>query len=128
MKQYEGVLIYPPESTPEVRKTQDKGFEDLVQKLQGKMLQKNEWGKKSLGYPLKKFREGFFVIADFEMDPSKMTEFRNSLELQEDLLKFMVTVKNLKADLKPPVKTPSAVPGSTTHAHPHPHPAAAPRP
>ena len=106
MKSYEGVFIFPPESTADARKEQYKNLDEVLAKFQAHVLQKTEWGKRPLGYPLKKFREGFFWILDFRMLPAKMTEFRKTLELQEDLLKFMLTIKNTKSEKKPAEKGP----------------------
>ena len=121
MKSYEGLFIYPPDAAAEVRKTQDKSLEDLVKKFEGKILQKMEWGRKPLGYPLKKFREGYFVVLEFQLPPLKMNEFRKALELQTDFLKFMLTIKQAKAPLKPAEKSPAPA-VSASHA------ATAPRP
>src|SRR3989338_869000 len=93
MKAYEGVFIFPPDAASEARKAQEKQIEDAIKKLQGVITQKTEWGKKPLGYLIRKYREGIFLIVDFQVDPLKMKELRNLFELQEDLLKFMVTVK-----------------------------------
>ena len=111
MKPYEALFIFPPEATPEVRKNQDKNLEELLKKFGGTIVQKTEWGKKLLGYPLKKFREGYFLLLEFQMESLNMTEFRKGLELQEGLLKFMVTVKNPKTE-KRPVKTAEKIPAS----------------
>lgn len=121
MKSYEGLFIYPPEAAAEARKAQEKTLEELIKKFEGKILQKTEWGRKPLGYPLKKFREGHFVVLEFQLPPLKMNEFRKALELQTDLLKFMLTIKQTKAPVKPVEKSP-------TPAVPAGHAAAAPRP
>lgn len=94
MKSYEGLFIFPPESTPDVRKNQLKNLDDLIAKFKGQVQQKNEWGKKPLGYLIRKYQEGYTLVYDFQMDPAHATEFRRGLELQEDLMKFMVTVKH----------------------------------
>ena len=94
MRSYEGVFIFPPEQTPENRKNQFKNLEDLLSKFQGEILHKEEWGKKPLGYPIRKFREGDFAVLEFRMNPGKIGEFRKALQLQEGLLKFMIVVKN----------------------------------
>ena len=115
MKSYEGVFIFPPDSTPDARKAQFKNLDDLFAKLQAEILQKNEWGKRPLGYHIRKFGEGHFCVIDFKMDPSKALEFRKSLDLQEEIIKYMVTVKNNFPDKKPakapkPARTPVAAP------------------
>ncbi len=104
MALYEGFFIFPPESTPEIRNKQDKSLEETIRKFQGSMIQKNEGGKRPLGYPIKKFKEGFFVVADFELAPSKVGEFRHALSLQEDFLKFMITRKPVSMKKEPSEK------------------------
>lgn len=125
MKRYEGIFIYPPEAGPEVRKNQEKTLEEIVKRFQGAIVQKNEWGRRPLGYPLKKFREGHFWVVDFDMPPANMTELRKTLELQEDLLKFMLTIKNLKADKKPADKIPAVASVGAAPSAPAPIPAPA---
>ena len=104
---YDGLIILPPEATPEVRKTQVKNLEDLVQKCNGTILQKVEEGRKPLGYPIRKHAEGYFLVFHFEMETGKVSEFKNALELHEDILTFMVTVQVLRKDKKNVPKLPS---------------------
>ena len=114
MTLYEGLFIFPPESTPEMRNKQDKSLEDLIRKFQGNIVEKNEWGKKILGYAVKKFKEGFFVVVDFQLDPVKVNELRHGLTLQEDFLKFMITRKPSHKAKKSPEK-PKAQPVKPVH-------------
>ena len=102
MTSYEGVFIFPPEAAGDTRKAQLKNLDELIGKFQGSVIQKNEWGKRPLGYPIRKIREGYFVVVEFGMPPSQATEFRKLLELQEDILKYMITVKK---ENKPEKKT-----------------------
>lgn len=116
MKSYEGLFIFPPESTPDVRKNQLKSLDDLITKFKGQILQKNEWGRKPLGYLIRKFQDGHFLVYDFQMDPSQATDFRKALELQEDLIKFMVTLKQVAKETKKPASKPAAVPSASAPA------------
>ena len=131
MKSYEGVIIFPPESTPEVRKNQLQGLDDLIRKHSGSVTQKLEWGKRLLGYPLKKHREGYILVVDFQMDPKNTVEFRKNLELQDDILHYMITIKleKLQRQIEPkepkttkpaePAKTPTRTPSSGSHVSSH---------
>lgn len=98
MKSYEGVFVFPPESAPEARKNQLKSLDELISKFGGTIQQKQEWGRRPLGYPIRKFSDGYYVICDFQMETSKAGEFRKGLELQDELMKFMVTSRNVKAE------------------------------
>lgn len=92
MKKYEGLFIFPPED-----KDQAVEVTKWIEKFQGKVLQKTDLGKKTIGYQIKKFRDGKFLVFNFEMDPSRIQDFRKDLEQQETLLKYMVTVLQEKS-------------------------------
>ena len=109
MKPYEALFIFPPEGTPEVRKAQATQLEELIKRFNGSLLQKTELGKRPLGYEVRKFREGFFVSVEFQVDPLKMQEFRKALELQPEVIKYMILVKKKQSEKKSAPK-PSSTP------------------
>ncbi|MDD5216711.1 MAG: 30S ribosomal protein S6 [Candidatus Omnitrophica bacterium] len=100
MKAYEGVFIYPPDSGTDTREREFRTLDDLIKKFQGTITEKIDLGRRQLGYSLKKFRDGYFLVLHFQMDPAKIDEFRKALELSEEVLKYMLTVKDLKAAAK----------------------------
>ena len=100
MKSYEGLFVFPPEATPDGRKTQIQNLEEAIRKYSGTVVQKVEWGKRPLGYPIRKFREGYFILLDFQMESLRATEFRKAIQLQEDFLNFMITVKTERKEAK----------------------------
>ena len=131
MKAYEALFVFPPESTPEIRKNQLKNLDDLFTKHKAQVTEKTEWGKKLLGYPIRKHAEGFSLVYNFQMDPAQAVEFRKGLDLQEDLMKYMVTIKpqeKVKVEKKAaapkvpaaspaaPVKPPFKAPAHTAQA------------
>lgn len=93
MRVYEGIFIFSPESTPDHRKAQDQVITGLIQKFSGQVINLTELGKKAIGYYVQKYKEGIFVIAEFKMAPEKMAELDQALRLQNEILKFMLTVK-----------------------------------
>ncbi len=95
MKLYEGLFILAPELSPETQKTQIDNVENLVRKFGGTVSEKIDLGRKSLGYPLKKFREGACWAVNFSLDSVKSPELRKALELDETLLKYLITVKEI---------------------------------
>jgi small subunit ribosomal protein S6 len=96
MRVYEGLFILVPEASVEARKSQLESIEDLIKKNKGTIRNKAEWGRKTVGYPLKKHRDGFYVIYDFEVETSVVGEIDRVLRLDENILKFMITIKNMR--------------------------------
>ncbi len=103
MRLYEGLIIFVPEATVEARKKHLEFFEGLVAKHGGAIRNKAEWGKKQIGYAIKKNRDGYFVVYDFDAAPAAVREIERGLLLEADVLKFMITLKIVKA-IKPKKK------------------------
>ena len=100
MNSYEGVFIFPPDIAPDARKAQLKSLDDLFSKVGAEIVQRMEWGKRTLGYPVKKFNEGHYLIIDYKMDSAKTEEFRKTIELQDSIIKYMITSRDFEAEKK----------------------------
>ena len=110
MKKYEGLFIFPPEITGESHKDPAAEVAKWIEKFQGKVIQKTDLGKKSLGHMIGKYKDGRMFVFEFEMDSSRTQEFRKELELQENLLKYMVSVPEKKPVLPPLPAAPAVTP------------------
>lgn len=93
MKVYEGFFVLPPDATADARKNQLAALENSIQKAGGKITQRQELGRRPLGYMIRKFKDGYMICWDFEMDPASQEGFRRTIELQEDIIKYMITNK-----------------------------------
>ena len=109
MKKYEGLFIFPPEVIGESHKDPAGEVTKWIEKFQGKVLQKNDLGKKTLGHPLRKYKDGRILVFEFEMNSSRAQDFRKELELQENLLKYMISVPGKKVTL-PALQVAAAAP------------------
>jgi len=111
MKKYEGLFIFPPEITGESQKDPASEVVKWIEKFQGKVIQKTDLGKRPLGHMIGKYRDGRTFVFEFEMSPSRAQDFRKELELQENLLRYMVSIPAKKHVLPPlPVAAPVAAP------------------
>jgi len=116
MKKYEGLFIFPPEITGESHKDPAAEVVKWIEKFQGKVIQKTDLGKKPLGHMIRKYKDGRTFVFDFEMDPSRAQDFRKELELQENLLRYMVSIPAKKPVLPPLPVAPVAAPVVTPKA------------
>ncbi len=49
----------------------------------------NIWGMRRMAYPIEKHVEGFYVLYEAVVDPTRITEIERSLQYMEDLLRYM---------------------------------------
>jgi len=56
----------------------------------GTLLNQEMLGKKKLAYPIKKTRNGFYVVQTFNLEPRKLTEFDNKLRAIESIIRYLV--------------------------------------
>ncbi|MGE5297852.1 MAG: 30S ribosomal protein S6 [Acidobacteriaceae bacterium] len=56
----------------------------------GTMLATEMLGKKKLAYPIKKTRNGFYVLQTFNLPPEKMRELDNKLRSLETIIRYLV--------------------------------------
>jgi len=113
MKIYETIFVFPPVVSSEEKDRLVKKLEESVLKHQGKIAKKTEWGKRPLGYAVKKFREGQFLLWDIELAPDQVGQFRKAAELMPELLKVSVMAKDPRMELPPaaapaPAQAPAA--------------------
>ena len=94
MKQYEGLIIYPSQAASDALGGGKNTFEEVLKKFNGKVSNRTELGRRSLGYPVKKSREGYCVAFTFELSPEKVDAFRRALQLTEDILTFTIVTKS----------------------------------
>ena len=115
-RKYEGLFIFPPEETPDASKEGEKRLDDTIRRLGGKVLDRSDWGRRSLGYPLHKLREGRILLWNFEMDTAQLAEFRRVLELDEKILKSTIVKKEEPKPAKESKKARKPFVKEETHA------------
>lgn len=98
MKLYEGLLMLEPGVTPETRNNQNKAIDELVKKHKGKIIRTEFVEKKPLGYSINKRKEAYVRVIDFQMPADSVNEFHKTLELNNEILKFMITVKKAEKE------------------------------
>jgi small subunit ribosomal protein S6 len=57
---------------------------------QGTLLSLEMLGKKKLAYPIKKTRNGFYVLQTFEMDGAKLQSLDNKLRSIDSIIRYLV--------------------------------------
>ena len=90
-RDYEMVTILSPEATEEdVTGTMER-LDHLISGGGGSVSQRDSWGVRRLAFPVKKFREGNFLLTRFTLAPDAVAEVNRGLAASEDIIRFLVT-------------------------------------
>ncbi len=98
MSVYETLFIALPSLTDEeVDKLVEK-VTSTIEGQEGKIRKIDKWGKRVLAYPIKKLNEGIYVLIEFELEKSRVSEVDRRMKLDESILRHIIV--NLDHDLK----------------------------
>ena len=89
MNKYESVVIIDPSVEEEKVKELSQKFTDIINS-DGKVEKVEELGKKRLAYEVKKNKEGYYVIINFEANPNLISELERNYRITDEVMKFMV--------------------------------------
>ena len=91
MNKYESVIIINPNVEEETMKSLIDRFSTLINN-DGKLEKVDELGKKKLAYEIDKNKEGFYVVFEFDANPSLIAELERNYRIADEVIKF-ITVK-----------------------------------
>ncbi len=92
MNKYESVIIINPNVEENTLNELTERFSTLINS-DGKVEQVNNLGKKKLAYEVKKNKEGYYVVLDFEANPNLIAELERNYRITDEVIKFIVIKK-----------------------------------
>jgi small subunit ribosomal protein S6 len=91
-REYETIFILHPDSTSAaVEKIADRCIE-VIDRLDGKLLRAENWGRRRLAYPVKKNRKGIYVYVRYLGYQDMVHELERNLRMLDPVVKYL-TVK-----------------------------------
>ncbi|MDO8614249.1 MAG: 30S ribosomal protein S6 [Dehalococcoidia bacterium] len=115
MRDYELVMVVSPEVGDEGLPATVERVSQFIQERGGEIRTVDQWGRRRLAYPIRRFTEAFYVVTHFALDPQAVRALEGNLDLAEDVLRHLVVrleeVKSPAVEGKPPAVevTPQAV-------------------
>lgn len=92
MNKYESVVIINPGLEDVAIKALLQKFTDLIN-TDGKVESINEMGMRKLAYEIKKQKEGYYAVINFEANPALIAELERVYRITDTVLKFIVVRK-----------------------------------
>jgi ribosomal protein S6/ribosomal protein S18 len=92
MRNYETIVIFKTGASEANISTINKKIEKVVTKKPGKLIKKDEWGIKTLAYPIKKEKQGKYAVWFFNADAKTVAELDKAIRFEEDILRYITLV------------------------------------
>ena len=90
MNSYELVYILQPDLDETTLAALNERIQQVITTNGGKVVSSELMGKRTLAYPIKKRREGYYMLVKAAMTQNTITELERSLRLSEDVLRHML--------------------------------------
>ncbi len=79
-------------------------IESLVEAVKGRVIRRDNWGKKRLAYRVARQDFAIYVYFEVQMDPSKVVELERTILITEEVLRHIL-VAHVEPAPKPEAKT-----------------------
>ena len=93
LRNYETMYIVRPTLDDEAVENVAKKVDEQIAGIGGTVEKTEKRGRKRLSYEVKDFKEGFYVLTDFQADPSQITELERLFRLNDDVIRHIVVRK-----------------------------------
>ena len=87
---YELTVIISPEVEDEKLDTAIDNISQFITEKGGVISGVDRWGKRKLAYPIKRFMEGNYVLAQFKLEPTLSKELEAKLQISEEVLRHLL--------------------------------------
>ena len=93
MRDYEVVYIFKPDLPADDVTSRLERYHKLLTGDDGSEITAVEhWGKRQLAYPIQNELNGYYVVAQFRCDATRLPEYERLLKLEDDLLRYLVVL------------------------------------
>ena len=89
-RQYELTFIIPPTLAEEDIKAIQATVQGWITDQEGEILKENHWGRRKLAYPIQNYKEGYYILLEFESQPSIIKELERRMRLSQEVIRYLV--------------------------------------
>jgi small subunit ribosomal protein S6 len=89
MRDYEVVYIFHPSLESEDVEEKLAGYHD---RLDGEITAVEHWGQRQLAYEIQDERKGYYVVAQFRVEPASLSSFEQALRHDEELMRHLIVL------------------------------------
>lgn len=90
MRAYEVMYIIRPELDEEQTNAVIEKFKSLIENNGGEIAKLDKWGKRKLAYEIKRSREGFYVLMEYNGEAGTTAELDRVFRITDEVLKYLI--------------------------------------
>jgi small subunit ribosomal protein S6 len=90
MNKYEVGLVISPDMDEENLTSVINKATQWITDGAGLVSKVENWGRRKLAYPIRRFRDGNYIFIYADMEPAKVLDFERNLNLNESVLRHLV--------------------------------------
>jgi len=91
MREYELTVVFSPEIADEDIANEIEKLDQFITEKGGEITAEvNRLGRRKLAYPIRNFREGNYVLTQFQLQQSLTAELERNLESSEEILRHLL--------------------------------------
>ena len=118
MRHYEIVLLFHPDQTNQVTAMAQR-YTTIVKNSGGSVHRFEDWGRRSLAYPINKLLKAHYILMNVECDREAMTELADSFRFNDAVLRHLIIKREQPVtELSPLLKAKEAL-GQLTNRRQH---------
>ncbi len=88
-REYESIFILHPDSQSDVVDSVAARCQDIITRLQGKLLRAENWGRRRLAYPVKKHQKGIYIYLRYLGYQDVVHELERNFRAIDAIIKFL---------------------------------------
>lgn len=90
MRKYEVMYIIRPDLEQEAVQAAVDKFQGIISNG-GEITKHDVMGKRRLAYEIKKFRDGVFVLVNFNATPEVIAELERLMKISDEVIRYLIT-------------------------------------
>lgn len=90
MRKYEVMYIIRPDIEQEAVQAAVDKFQGIISNG-GEITKHEVQGKRRLAYEIKKFRDGVYVLVNFNAEPAVVTELERIMKISDEVIRYLIT-------------------------------------
>jgi small subunit ribosomal protein S6 len=94
MRNYELMTITKASLAEDKAKAVSKEIQDLIVANKGLVTKADAWGKRKFAYEIKRDKEGYYDVIQFELDPEAISKVKGKLKLMDNIIRYLITAQS----------------------------------